>query len=385
MIDITHGFLYFAGMNALDEDWKILVGLFPPNWQQVGRLSGAVERLRGFDSLHEVLRVLLMHVGCGYSLRETAVRAQAAGVARVSDVTLLNRLRQAEGWLQHLSQAVLEESGVRWRGRQPARRLRAVDGTVIKEPGPTGSQWRIHYSLRLPELQCDHLAITATEGGNTAEHLGRFPAAPGDILLADRGYCHPSGVAAMVRQGADVLVRLNTSVPLFDAEGQRFPLLSEVRKLASAGTLGQWPVWMHDADQAVAGRLCVVRKSAQAIAAAQRKIDRREQKAQRRARPETREYAAYVMVFTTLRAAQMEAAEVLENYRFRWQIELVFKRLKSLLAVGHLPKYDQQSSRAWLYAKLFVALLSQKLICLGATISPWGYELGPAPETESMA
>jgi hypothetical protein len=344
-----------------------------------------VERLRGFASMNEVLRVLLMHVGCGYSLRETAVRAQTAGVAKVSDVTLLNRLRQAEGWLQHLCQALLEESGVCWRGSPPRRRLRAVDGTVIKEPGRTGSQWRIHYSLQLPELRCDHLAITATQGRDTAEHLGRFPAAPGDILLADRGYCHPAGVAAVGRQGADVLVRLNSSVPLFGPDGQGFPLLAEVRKLSTAGTRGEWPVWMHDQDQAVAGRLCGVRKSAQAIAAAQRKIARREQKDHRRARPETREYAGYVLVFTTLLAAQMDAAEVLETYRFRWQIELVFKRLKSLLAVGHLPKYDEQSSRAWLYAKLFVALLTQKLVRLGATISPWGYELGPPSKAQSVA
>ncbi len=69
-------------MNALDEDWNILVGLLPPSWQRTARLSGAVERLRGFASVEEVLRVLLMHVGCGYSLRETAVRAQAAGLSR---------------------------------------------------------------------------------------------------------------------------------------------------------------------------------------------------------------------------------------------------------------------------------------------------------------
>jgi len=83
-------------MNALDEDWKILVSMLPPSWQRTARLSGALERLRGFDSVDELLRVLLMHVGCGYSLRETAVRAKAAGLAEVSDVTLLNRLRQAE-------------------------------------------------------------------------------------------------------------------------------------------------------------------------------------------------------------------------------------------------------------------------------------------------
>lgn len=81
------------------------------------------------------------------------------------------------------------------------RRLRAVDGTVIKEPGPTGSQWRVHYSRLLPELTCDHLSITATEGADTAERLERFPVAAGDIILADSGYCHPSGVGRVVRQG----------------------------------------------------------------------------------------------------------------------------------------------------------------------------------------
>ena len=378
-------FVYLGGMNALDEDWTILVDLFPPNWQRIARLSGAVERLRGFDSVDELLRVLLMHVGCGYSLRETAVRAKAAGLAQTSDVTLMTRLRQAEGWLQHLCQALLEESGVRWRGAQPGRRLRAVDGSVIKEPGPTGSRWRLHYSLLLPELRCDYLEITATKGGNTAEQLGRFPVVTGDVILADRGYCHPSALAQVGRQGADVIVRWNSSVPLYDAQDQRFELLAQLRQLPTAGSIREWPVWMHDGDQRVAGRLGVIRKSEQAIALAQRKIDRREQKRQRRVKPETREYARYVIIFTTLRASVLGVADVLEYYRFRWQIELVFKRLKSILALGHLPKQDEQSSRAWLYGKLVVALLTQKLIRLGSSISPWGYGLRSTRDTQSVA
>lgn len=372
-------------MNALDEDWNILVGLLPPSWQRAARLSGAVERLREFDSVEGLLRVLLMHVGCGYSLRETAVRAQAAGVAEVSDVTLLNRLRQAESWLQYLCQALLAESGVHWSGPPPRRRLRALDGTVIKEPGPTGAHWRIHYSLRLPELACDQLVITARKGAQTAENLERFPVAVGDLLLADRGYCHPAGVARVRDQGGDILVRLNSSVPLFTADDQPFPLLPELRKLPVAGQVGQWEVAMHAGEQRLAGRLCAVRKSRQAIAAAERQLDRREHKNQIRVRPETREYAHYVMVFTTLRAVELGAAEVLEYYRFRWQIELVFKRLKSLLAVGHLPKHDERSSRAWLYGKLLVALLTQKLVRVGSAISPWGYELGSAGPGQSVA
>jgi len=378
-------FRYCVGMNALDEDWDILVGLLPSSWRGAARWSAAVERLRGFESVNEVLRVLLMHVGCGYSLRETAVRARAAGWAEVSDVTLLNRLRQAEGWLQHLCQALLEESGVHWRGPQPRRRLRAVDGTVIKEPGPTGAHWRIHYSLRLPELACDQWVITSRKGTQTAENLERFPVAPGDLILADRGYCHPAGVARVRRQGADIIVRLNSAVPLFDADDQRFPLLAELRRLPAAGSLGQWTVWMHGGDERVGGRLCALRKSQQAIAAAERRLTQHAWKHHIRVRPETREYAHYVMVFTTLPEAEMGAAEVLEYYRFRWQIELVFKRLKSLLALGHLPKHDARSSRAWLYGKLLVALLTQKLVHLGSSISPWGYELGATPPGQSVA
>jgi hypothetical protein len=373
-------------MNALDEDWKILLGLLPPGWEIDARRSGAVARLRGFDSLNDVLRALLLHVGCGYSLRETAVRVKAAGVAEVSDVTLLNRLRQAESWLQHLCQGLLAESGVQWRGPQPRRRIRAVDATVIKEPGKTGSQWRLHYSLRLPELSCDFFQVTATEGRDTGERLGRLPAARGDLMIADRGYCNPPGVASLFRQGADVIVRLNTStLPLFGPAGQRVALLPRLRKIRTAGTIRQWPVWVHDQSLRIAGRLCAVRKTEQAIAAAQRQITCREQRKHLQTKPETREYACYVIVFTTVPESEMSAGEVLEYYRFRWQIELAFKRLKSILAMGHLPKYDDQSSRAWLYGKLLVALLTQKLVRLGSAISPWGYDLGQTPGAQPMA
>jgi len=66
-------------------------------------------------------------------------------------------------------------------------------------------------------------------------------------------------------------------------------------------------------------------------------------------------------------------ADVLRSYRMRWQIELLFKRLKSLAQLGHLPKHDDRSSRAWLYGKLFVTLLAQKLIRIGRDISPSGH------------
>ena len=73
------------------------------------------------------------------------------------------------------------------------------------------------------------------------------------------------------------------------------------------------------------------------------------------------------------------AAAVMELYRQRWQIELAIKRLKSLLGLGHLPKKDPPSARAWLHGKLFVSLLVERVVEAANTFSPWGYELESAP------
>jgi IS4 transposase len=77
--------------------------------------------------------------------------------------------------------------------------------------------------------------------------------------------------------------------------------------------------------------------------------------------------------------------QVLQCYRYRWQIELVFKRFKQIAQLGHLPKYHDESAKAWLYGKLFVALLTEKLIQQARAVSPWGYELQGQTSSQSMA
>lgn len=360
------------------EDWKVLLGLFPPEWRQLGRSSGAVRRLRGFPSLEALLRTLLLHVGCGWSLRETAVQAKLAGIANVSDVTLLNRLRDAEDWLRQLCQRLWKDNGVDLQPRLQGRNVRLLDATVVREPGRTGSQWRIHYSLRLPTLECDYFDLTATEGEGAGEKFGRFRFRAGELVLADAGYCHPAGIAAVVEQQADVCVRLNPhALPLWDKRSKSFPLLESLAGLREAGDVNAWPVWVHSGQHRIAGRLCAIRKSREAMARTQKRLAEKRGKV---VSPETWQYAQYVLVFTTLSSASATARQVLECYRLRWQVELTFKRLKSIAQLGHVPKHDDQSTRAWLYGKLFVALLSQKLARVGRTISPWGYSL---PETEN--
>ena len=357
-----------------EESWPLLLSLFPSDWESQALHHGAIVRLRGFTSAAAVLRVLLLHVGNGFSLRETAVRAKEAGIADVSDVTVLNRLRKCEAWWQQLCLSLLEENGVSLPDGPDGYRVRVLDGTLVKEPGRTGSQWRIHYSMRLPSLLCDHFALTATKGKGTAEILHRFPAQRGDLVLADRAYSTPVGIGALHEKGAEVLARWHsTSLPLFDDEGRPFDLLGKLRQLTEPGVAAEWTVTIKSPAGKIAGRICALRKSESSTRLAVRKIKRKAKKAKSETKAETLEYAAYVIVFTTLPAAQFPAVKVMEWYRSRWQIELNFKRWKTLARMGQLPKSDEESSRAWLYGKLLLALLAQKIIRIGRSTSPCGY------------
>ncbi len=358
--------------NAAVEDWRVLVSLFPEGWRQQAKETGAIERQRGITSPEALLRLYLLHIGRGYSLRETAVRAREGGVATISDVGLLKRLRRSEEWLRWLCRQLFLENGLQPPREESdrRRRVRIVDGTIVREPGKTGSQWRIVYSMQLPELYCDYFDLTSTAGDGSGESLARVPVKKGDLILGDAGYSSTANIRSVTKQGGDVLVRINPQTFVaFDTHGKRFDLLGHLEQLGSAGTARAWSITLDNG--LIVGRVCALRKTEEQIEKAHRRIKRHASKKQLKTKPETWEYARYVAVFTTDMVACSET--VLQWYQVRWQIELAFKRLKSLAQLGHLPKYDDQSSRAWLYGKLFLALLAQKMIRTGRDISPWGY------------
>lgn len=332
------------------------------------------------------MRTLLLHLARGYSLHETVVRAKAAGVAELSAVALFKRLRNAEEWLKELCRALLLLNELTVPIGPKAVRLRLVDSTTVKEPGKTGSLWRLQYSFQLPEFGCDYFRLHPGEGEGTGDSFVQFPITRGDHIIGDRGYCSIAGVEHIAAHGGSVLVRLNPrSLPLFTPAGRRVPVLRRLATLRTAGQLGEWPVVVHGTKRFIPGRLCAVRKSAEAITLAEKRLKRTASRKGREIRPETWEYVKYVMVFSTFSPRRFTATDLLQWYRIRWQVELVFKRLKSLAQLGHLPKSDAQSARAWLYGKLFVVLLTEQVMRHGRTLSPSTASCRPARPAQSMA
>ena len=358
----------------LSKDFAYLLSFLPTNWEGKAKELGALRRCRKMSDPQTLLRVLLIHLAEGCSLRETAVRAHQGNLIDLSDVAIMDRLRQSGEWFRWMNERLMQ----RWVCPHPDtvfgsdRRVRLIDGTRVKEPGPTGSSWCIHYSVELPSLACDETLISEPSG--PGESFCRFTPHCGDLFVGDRVYGVRSSIAHVVQQQADVLVRFAMSNLPLHTQGGAFNLLKRLRRLRGTA-VGDWPVVIQHKNLRIDGRVCALRKSRQAREKAQRQVLRQAQKHGHKAQSKTLEAAGYVFVFTTVPRQDLTASHVLEMYRGRWQVELVFKRLKSILGLGHLRKTDPQAARAWLQGKLFVALLIESLIRHAESFSPWGYPL----------
>jgi len=356
-----------------DENWGVIESLLPEGWQEKVKELGAYERKRAFAGASELLRTLLIHVAEGCSFRVTAVLAEEGGLADVSDVALNKRLRRAGEWLRWMAAGVVDK-WLRPEGTgdfQEALKVKLADATTVQEPGSKGTSWRVHYSLELSSLQCDGVKITGVEG---AESFSQFTVQSGDLWMGDRAYAKRSGIYHVVSQGGHVLVRLGfRSTMLEDEQENKFDLLGHLRRLRLRN-VGDWPVVVSYNGCKIMGRICAVRKTEAAMRREQRKIKRENTRRGRQTKPETLEAAQYTFVFTTLDRS-IPAETILLIYRMRWQIELAFKRLKSLLGTGHLHNKHPLSAKAWLYGKLLTACLLEALAAAATRFFPWGYPL----------
>jgi hypothetical protein len=361
--------------DTIKEDWQVLTLFFPEGWREKAKETGALTRQRGFDSPDTLLRVLLIHLAEGVSLRTTVAFAQEAGLCDVKDTALLYRLKSSGEWLRWMAAKLRDQLSstpvIDWSRKW--RRILLIDASSILEPGSTGSDWRLHYSLNLRTLYCDSFEVTDKYIG---ESFMRFSVKPGDLLLGDRVYCTRKGISHVLSGGGDVVVRYHSvHLPLFTSRMKPFNLLGHLRTLQD-GDLGDWDAYFEDAlGRKTKVRLCAVRKSKEAIAKSLKTIKRRASRSGTEPKELTLALAEYFIIVTTANRHKLKVAAALSLYRARWQIELAFKRLKSILNLGHLPKHDPESCKAWLHGKLVVALLVERIYQEAEAFSPWGYPL----------
>ena len=156
-------------------------------------------------------------------------------------------------------------------------------------------------------------------------------------------------------------MRANSFKPL-NAKGKKLDLLSFMDGKDS-GELFAFVKHVNDEkiEKLIPVRICFQKKDQHALDATRKNMKRKESKKQITISAATYKFNEYVVVVTSLDES-ITAKEIIELYRYRWQVELYFKRLKSILGYGELPKKSEESIFAWLNGKLMIALLIESMI-----------------------
>jgi hypothetical protein len=370
-----------------DTQWAQLVARLPADLEQSVFTCGAILRKRQVRAAAQLLRLLLAYA-CNLPLSVVVGWAAALGLAHLTDQALGQRIRHAEAWLRTLlTQMLAARAGL----RAPLRlRVRLTDGTQVLRPGATGPDWRLHLTFDLQRMRLDALEIT---DAHQAEGLSRSAPGPGDLVVGDRNYGTRPNVLAAVLADAAVLVRIAwNNFPLLTRTAAPFDLFAALRTVPY-DAIRAWDVCMQPArrqDPVVLGRLIASRLPAAEAAQARDRARKRQHKTAKtnahgqkaHLQPETLEAAEYLIIFTTLPATSVTAAQVVALYRFRWQIELAIKRLKSLLGLAHLTARHRALCRSVLLAKLLLAVLVDDLCADAEAFFPSGRRVrsrGTAP------
>jgi len=351
--------------------------LINADWQSVVDRLGGAERLelearelRAFRRVRQIkcavdlLRLTLAYCLGTMGLRLTAAWAEATGLAALSNVALLKRLRKMEPWLERLVGSLMGTPGDGLcAGSAQGRLIRLVDATVVAKAGredrAAGGVWRVHAVFDLPAERFSVFELTDEREG---ERFDRAAVVPGEIRIADRAYLQPDRMGTVLAAGADILVRAKWNGGRWlDADGNKIDLIKLLKK-ARKDYLDR-SIWIgRPGGTPLALRLVAIRKPPEAAEKTRTRLIARAREKQRVLQDGTLVAAGWVILVTSLDAAAFPTNAIGDLYRLRWRIEIAFKHLKSGAGLARPPAEDVGVAKVHILCHLLMILLTEPLL-----------------------
>ena len=331
----------------------------PPDLEEQAKKHQALQRKREIGRAADLLRGLLGYALAGLSTRQWGAWALIIDLADISSQAWSKRLQKSGQWLSWLWNALVSPGPLATSFLKPTlKRILLVDATRLKQLGGNGDDWRLHLAYDLLAGQMAQVKVTDQSQG---EQLAHFELQPGDLVVTDRGYGHRFSVAVVKQAGAEGLFRIHPDKCLLqDETGQRLDVWRLLQDERQKGQLWDVPAFCTDDQQRYAVRLIAAQLPQEQADLARKRLKDKARKKGETVSAKQLKLAGWVLLVTTLAAEEWPAADLVRLYRARWQIELLFKRMKQMLRMHQINCKRPDSVQATIWALLVAWLLQEQ-------------------------
>ena len=330
----------------------------PEGYEQACFDTGAIQRKRDIKNPDDLMMLNLFHLMTGCSLVEISTISKMSQIGDISDVAFMKRFKNCDNWFKWIIKKTVTNGEISYTIPEKLKQYRilAVDASDVSEKGCSRRIYRLHFALDIMKMESALYDITSNKVG---EKLSNFALSENDLVLADRIYSSNVAIEYCQQCNAQYILRARaTGLRLCNRNGESFDIKKEVVKLEN-GELNSYIKTKE--NKLIPVRICFKKKDPESIEKTRKRIHKTESRKCKKLSESAKKFNEYIVVVTSLNSSIL-AEDVLELYRYRWQVELYFKRLKSILDYGELPKKKEESIFAWLNGKLMIALLIEKII-----------------------
>ena len=347
------------GKQDISEYWtEKIKTMLPRDLEESAKREGALLRKRGVKSAYDLLKLMLIYAVSTMSMRMLSLSASSLKLADISDTAIRKRFVKSVAWLTYLLNSLLPKPIIQKEKQQELKKtVHIIDSSNVVEAGKSGRVLKIHMSYNLNIASMDEVKITDK---HTAESFAHYTIQKGHIYLADSGYGKAQLYDYIIKRGGDALLRLTPNhIKLIEVNGQAIDM---TKKLEKSKKIIDFECYTLNGKKKLPVRIIASQlpedKKANAIKRKKRSASKRQTK---QMKPETLIYAEWVIIMTSLDESY-SAEKVLEIYRSRWQIELLFKRIKQHFKVTKIRPSSQKYGEALVLLWLIIWAMVERQV-----------------------
>jgi len=325
------------------ENIEKIIEKLPEGYEKAATETGGFKQKREIKTVNDLMRLIFLYIVNGLSYIEVSAIAKVKGIANISDVGFMKRFSNCGKYFKWLLENLRPQATAHYKKpeKMSGYAIKALDVSNVSTGGKVRKKYRLHYAIDIFEMKSEQYKITPYE---TGESLTNFEIKAGELYIGDRAYGTKTSMEHCLSGGGDFIFRIRKGAfDIYELSGEtKVNLIEKLKKLGDEDTLDMECRFINSKKEFVKVRICAMKKP---------------KNTHDTNGNDTKFMNNYIVVVTSILDPKISAKEILDTYRLRWQVELYFKRLKSLLGFGDMPNKTPGNIENWLNAKLTAAIL----------------------------